>query len=77
MNYFLISTLLGFGAAAQEGETPETTKKKIEAMRVEDVVWRKIAWKKCIVEGLAASSKEQKPVILWVFIDRPIDDERC
>ena len=42
-----------------------------------DVAWKKIEWKTCLLDGLRASRDEQKPVMLWVFIDRPIDDERC
>ena len=50
---------------------------EIDAMRVEKVAWRQIDWKICLLEGLKESRRQKKPVILWVFIDRPIDDERC
>ena len=52
-------------------------KAQIAEMRVEEVAWRKIAWKTCLLDGLNASRNEKKPVILWVFIDRPVDDKRC
>lgn len=52
-------------------------KSQITEMRVEEVAWRKIKWKTCLIDGLHASRKEKKPVILWVFIDRPVDDKRC
>ena len=39
--------------------------------------WRDIAWRTCLVQGLNESRKTNKPLILWMFIDRPIDDERC
>lgn len=52
-------------------------KSQISEMRVEEVAWRTIAWKTCLLDGLNASRKEKKPVILWVFIDRPVDDKRC
>ena len=39
--------------------------------------WREIAWKSCLLEGLKESRAQKKPVLLWVFIDRPIDDARC
>lgn len=52
-------------------------KAQVAEMRVEEVAWRKIAWKTCLLDGLNASRNEKKPVILWVFIDRPVDDKRC
>jgi hypothetical protein len=39
--------------------------------------WREIAWKSCLLEGLKESRAQNKPALLWVFIDRPIDDARC
>ena len=50
---------------------------EIDALRVKDVAWRKIDWRICLLEGLKESRAKRKPVILWIFIDRPIDDERC
>ena len=50
---------------------------EIAALKKEDVAWRKIAWKTCLLDGLKASREQNKPVMLWIFIDRPIDDERC
>lgn len=50
---------------------------KVDVLKKNDVAWRKIAWKTCLLNGLKTSRKENKPVMLWVFIDRPIDDERC
>ena len=61
----------------QKSVDPITLKKEIESMRVKDVAWRKIAWKTCLLDGLKASREENKPLVLWVFIDRPIDDKRC
>lgn len=49
----------------------------VRDLQREDVAWRKIPWKACLLEGLKASKNERKPIILWVFIDRPFDDERC
>jgi hypothetical protein len=46
-------------------------------MRLEEVAWHKIAWKTCLLGGLNASRNKKKSVILWVFIDRPVDDESC
>jgi hypothetical protein len=47
------------------------------AMKVHDVEWRKIAWKTCLLDGLQTSREQKKPIMLWIFIDRPIDDDRC
>jgi len=46
-------------------------------MLVEEVAWRKSEWKTCLLEALEASRVEKKPLILWVFIDLPVDDKRC
>lgn len=56
---------------------PDALKKELEAMRVKEVAWRKIAWKTCLLDGIQASREQNKPMVLWVFIDRPIDDKRC
>ncbi len=58
-------------------ENAEELKTEIAAMRVDDVAWRQIAWKTCLVDGIRASREQQKPILLWVFIDRPVDDKRC
>ncbi|MCH1505686.1 MAG: hypothetical protein L7V86_19050 [Verrucomicrobiales bacterium] len=70
--------------APEEAPEPPTSFKSTEelesevaALRVEDVAWRKIEWKTCLLQGLKASQVEKKPIILWVFIDRPVDDKRC
>ncbi len=84
-----ICVALGLVLGVNSGFAHETTKSdkspksleaieaEIESLRVEDVAWRGIAWKTCLLDGLSQSREQQKPVILWVFIDRPIDDERC
>ena len=64
-------------AADRELATPEALKAEIEALKVDKVAWREIAWKSCLIEGLKESREKKKPVLLWVFIDRPIDDARC
>ncbi len=56
-------------AAAVEAE--------VDALKKRDVAWREIRWKICLLEGLQASREQKKPLMLWIFIDRPIDDERC
>jgi hypothetical protein len=57
--------------------TPESLEARIKAMKVAGVAWRQIAWKNCLLEGLKESRSKKKPVLLWIFIDRPIDDARC
>ena len=79
----LLASLLSMGwnqasAAAQEKPaTPEALKAEIETLKAAKVAWREIAWKSCLIEGLKESREKKKPVLLWVFIDRPIDDARC
>ena len=57
--------------------TLEALKTEIEALKVARVAWREIAWKSCLIEGLKESREKNKPVVLWIFIDRPADDARC
>ena len=81
---FVVAALLAAGARAQtaappakEPLTPEALKAQIEALKAPKVAWREIAWKSCLLEGLRESRANKKPVLLWVFIDRPVDDARC
>ena len=55
----------------------EAVRAEYDALSVEEVEWRKIDWRTCLIDGLNASKKQSKPVLLWVFIDRPVDDKRC
>jgi hypothetical protein len=57
--------------------TPATLQAEIEALGEDRVAWRAIAWKSCLLEGLRESRVQHKPLLLWVFIDRPVDDARC
>ncbi len=66
------STSLG-----NKAKTPEALKDDIEALKPAKVAWREIRWKTCLLEGLKESRDKRKPVLLWVFIDRPTDDGRC
>ena len=63
--------------ADKKPATLEALKLEIEAMKADKVAWCEIAWKSCLIEGLKESRDKKKPVVLWVFIDRPIDDARC
>jgi hypothetical protein len=57
--------------------TPEELTAQIEAIKAPKVAWRGIAWKSCLLEGLKESRAKGKPILIWMFIERPIDDERC
>ena len=50
---------------------------RVQALKQEQVAWRKVDWRTCLIQGLKESRLQRKPILLWVFIDRPIDDERC
>jgi hypothetical protein len=63
--------------AAKERATPESLRAEIDALKAARPAWREIAWKSCLLEGLKESRARNKPALLWVFIDRPIDDARC
>jgi hypothetical protein len=67
-----------WGAApGAKAPTPEALRREINALKAPRVAWREIAWKSCLLEGLQESRARKKPVLLWVFIDRPLDDARC
>ena len=63
-----------FAAAAI---TPEALEAEIKALQPARVPWRDIAWKSCLLDGLKESRAQGKPLLLWIFIDRPADDARC
>jgi hypothetical protein len=63
--------------AEEKPATPEALTAEIEALKAAKVAWREIAWKSCLIDGLKESRAKNKPVLLWVFIDRPVDDARC
>ena len=73
----LASVCAGQSPTPKEPATPEALKAEIEALKAPKVAWREIAWKSCLIEGLKASREKKKPVLLWIFIDRPADDARC
>ena len=79
----IVVALLASAVWAGESPTPkegaqslEALQAEIEALKAAKVAWREIAWKSCLIEGLKESREKNKPVLLWVFIDRPIDDAR-
>ncbi len=62
---------------AADIKTPSEIEAAVSALKAKDVAWRRIDWKTCLLDGIKASRDQHKPMILWIFIDRPIDDERC
>jgi len=87
MNHWAASVILVLSpslAWGQEAAPPvhgdasvEALKTEVESLRVPKLAWREIAWKSCLLEGLKESRAQGKPVLLWIFIDRPVDDARC
>ena len=76
----ILSVMFASSASGQESKTaatPEALKAEIEALKAANVAWRAIAWKSCLLDGLKESRAKNKPALLWVFIDRPVDDARC
>jgi hypothetical protein len=73
----LAPVALASRVGGSEPKTAEALKAEIEALRVPGVAWRQIAWKSCLLEGLKESRAKNRPVLLWIFIDRPVDDARC
>jgi hypothetical protein len=49
----------------------------IASLKAERPRWREIPWRSCLLEGLRESREKKKPLVLWIFIDRPADDARC
>lgn len=62
---------------AVEPDTLADLDREVQSLRVDKVAWRTIEWKTCLLDGLQAAHTQKKPLMLWIFIDRPIDDERC
>ena len=60
-----------------KAKSPAALQAEVEALKVAQPVWREISWKGCLIEGLKESREKNKPVLLWIFIDRPVDDARC
>ena len=57
--------------------TPDELEAEVSSLREQKVAWRKIEWKTCLLDGLAASRAEAKPMLFWCHIDLPADDKRC
>ena len=81
LGVLLFSPGMGIDSSQAAGESPVRSPAEIraavDALHVEEVPWRDVAWRTCLVDGLNESRAANKPVILWIFIDRPVNDERC
>ena len=65
-------------ARAASAKNPEALRAEVQSLiDTSDVPWRQITWESCLLEGLKRSREARKPLLLWVFIDRPADDRRC
>jgi hypothetical protein len=73
----MMNTLLLAGLFLVAQDSAETLQAEIDSLKAPDVAWRQIAWKTCLYDGLRESREKNKPLLLWVFIDRPVDDARC
>ena len=77
----IVATCIVRMHARADEQSPARSLEQIQAvfdsLKVDDVAWRTVHWKTCLIDGLQESRRTKKPLMLWVFIDRPIDDERC
>jgi hypothetical protein len=64
-------------ADQSDARSPGQIRAAVDGLQKEDVAWRDVHWKTCLIDGLDESRRTGKPLVLWIFIDRPIDDERC
>ncbi len=67
---------LAFVVGLASAQEVDALRLRIESLRPVDHVWRAVKWESCLLEGLERSRKEQKPILLWVFLHHPAD-ERC
>ena len=72
-----VSTAAAANDESKQLKSAAALQAEVDALKKRDVAWREIHWKTCLLEGLKASREQKKPLMLWIFIDRPIDDERC
>ena len=49
----------------------------VDSLWQKDVAWRQLNWQACLIRGINTARQQGKPLMVWMFIDRPIDDERC
>ena len=71
------AAVAAFANGAPRAQELEGKRAEIAELRATDVAWRKIDWKSCLLDGIAESKRTNRPILLWIFIDRPVDDARC
>jgi len=52
-------------------------REEIAALQPPALVWREIDWNYCLLDGIAKSREEKKPILLWAFINSDPAEERC
>ena len=65
------------GATAAPEKTLVSLSTEIEALKPPKLVWREVAWRKCLLQGLQEAREQKKPVLLWAFINADPGEERC
>ena len=68
----LLASVLG---AAPDGVAE--LRAKIDELREDAPAWRGIPWGDSLAEGVREAREKKRPLLLWIFIDRPADDARC
>ena len=66
-----------FGVARGAAVTPDTLAAELQALRPAKLVWRDVAWNRCLLDGLSKARTANKPVLLWAFINSDPKEERC
>ena len=73
----ILPLALTIAVLLQDAPPFERLDRDITSLKAERPPWREIPWKSCLLEGLRESREKKKPIVLWIFIDRPVDDARC
>lgn len=71
----LISAIIAATAFVYQPDI-DAVERQVRAMRPKTNVWRELQWDTCLIDGLERSQKENKPILLWVFLHNP-NEERC
>lgn len=74
---FTVISFTQLPAVEDSARSLEEIRAVVKGLHKEDVAWRSVSWRTCLIDGLQESRRTGKPLVLWIFIDRPIDDERC
>ena len=77
MKWLAVSIVTTAFSGVLSAQTSAELREQVESLRASDTPWRGLPWKSCLLEGLATAKASGKPLILWIFIDRPVDDARC